>query len=144
MARLRSVELPRCMAARHLPLAPPFLAKLSQFFGQSKQGACRARPASLESCVRVASGNPTGSLPPLLALAARLHVRLGTRRADPLAGARLPFHELAQGRRGRVPAGWKPPAGSERVTSVARSTSLGPRPTACNPQSRLEPGLSPS
>lgn len=62
----------------------------------------------------------------------------------PLEAARLPFHELAWGRHGGVPMDWKPSAGSVRVTSVARSTSLGPRPVACNHESMLTLSLSPS
>lgn len=139
---------PQSTAAQHLPLSPPFLAKLPDFFGQSKQGIFSKCSVSLESWSRTANNYPTGFLHPLgqvfTAASTAPHPSGHPDESLPSEAARLPFHELARGWRGGVPIGWKPSAGSTHVTSVARSTSLGLRPMACNPESMLKLGFSPS
>lgn len=118
------------------------------FFCQSKQSIFGKCSVSLESWSWMANDYPTDSIPPLrqvfTAASTVPHPSGQPDKSLPLEAARLPFHELARGWRGGVPIGWKPSAGTMRVTSVARSTSLGARPMACNPESVLKLGLSPS
>lgn len=144
---VKSVELPWYTAVQHLPSSPPFLAKLTDyFFCQSKQTIFGKCSVSLESWSWMANDYPTDSLPPLCqvftAASTVPHPSGQPDKSLPSEAARLPFHELAQGWRGGMPIGWKPSARTVRVTSVARSTSLGPRPVACNPKSMLKLGLS--
>lgn len=118
------------------------------FFCQCEQGIFSQCSVSLGSWSWTANSYPTDSLHPLCQVfTAASIVPHPSGQPDellPSEAAQLPFHELARGRRGGVPIGWKPSAGCMRVTSVARLTSLGPRPMACNPESMLKLGLSPS